>query len=525
MKELVRKCFLQKTFETDKYQRALEQREGMIVVLEKEKDILLEMVRQKRIEVRELKLTQEEKDKEIAHIRIDLEARLNDYNSPKKLVNLRMSEILPSVMNESVNTKVRSDYDPLITKKQDIEKSKVFKPPTSSHSSDISNLETIQELIEVSDSEGDGAEDDYSEDEEETQGGADKENDLEERVGQEDNDTTSSKRQEDPSNRRGGDGDGEGNGREEVADGDKTQILIEQVEELLTSTNSLTSSQNGKQKDNLLFDLQRRILEDDSGNEKSAEEEEGDVEEEDEEREERVDSPGSEEEEGRGGSEESCAEDENDVNKDQAGANVIRLSDKMFNKLEKVELTKALVSNVLTEAHSSDNKQDVKTKHERGVSLKKEAKSIPSVTLPVDETKGRSYQIPSSSSEEEGTPIKRKSYDFELYRGAIEEDVVDKTKEIEIAKEQPAVLLKSNSVERVEEPADESSRALVLYDAEAVSGPPPAKKRKRQGKGCGECSGCLVTEDCDKCKHCLDKPRNGGKNTLRQKCMEKRCTA
>ena len=102
---------------------------------------------------------------------------------------------------------------------------------------------------------------------------------------------------------------------------------------------------------------------------------------------------------------------------------------------------------------------------------------------------------------------------------------MDKTKEIEIAKEQPAVLLKSNSVERVEEPADESSRALVLYDADAVSGPPPAKKRKRQGKGCGECSGCLVTEDCDKCKHCLDKPRNGGKNTLRQKCMEKRCTA
>ena len=524
MKELVRKCFLQKTFETDKYQRALEQKEGMIVVLEKEKDILLEMVRQKRIEVRELKLTQEEKDKEIAHIRIDLEARLNDYNPPKNLVNLRMSEILPSPMNESVNTKVRSDYAPLITKKQDIEKSKVFKPPTSSHSSDVSNLETIQELIEVSDSEGDGAEDDYSEDEEETQGGADKENDLEERVGKEDDDI-SSKRQEDPSNRRGGDGDDEGSGREEVANGDKTQILIEQVEELLTSTNSLTSSQNGKQKDNLLFDLQRRILEDDSGNEKSAEEEEGDVEEEDEEREERVDSPGSEEEEGRGGSEESCAEDENDVNKDQAGANVIRLSDKMFNKLEKVELTEALVSNVLTEAHSSDNQKDVKTKHEREVSLKKETKSIPSVSLPVDETKGRSYQIPSSSSEEEGTPIKRKSYDIELYRGAIEEDVADKTKRMDIAKEQPAVLLKSNSVERVEEPADKSSRALVLYDADAVSGPPPAKKRKRQGKGCGECSSCLVTEDCDKCKHCLDKPRNGGKNTLRQKCMEKRCTA
>ena len=525
MKELVRKCFLQKSFETDKYQRALEQREGMIVVLEKEKDILLEMVRQKRIEVRELKLTQEEKDKEIAHIRIDLEARLKDYNPRQNLVNLRMSETLPSAMNESVNTKVQSNYDPtMITKKQNIEKSSVLKPPTSSHSSDVSNLETIQELIDVSDSDGDGAEDDYSEDEEEkeeTQGGDDKENDLEERVGKDDDDT-SSKRQEDPSKRKGGDGDDEGNGREEVADGDKTQILIEQVEELLTSTNSVTSSQNGKQKDNLLFDLQRRILEDDSENEKSAEEGEGDEDEEEEEREERVESPGSEEEDGRGGSEDSCVEEEN---KDQAGANVIRLSDKMFNKLEKVELTEALVSNVLTEAHSSDNKEDVKTKHEREVSLKKEAKSIPSVSLPVDETNGRSYKIPSSSSEEEGTPIKRKSYDFELYRGAIEEDVPDKTKRMENAKEQPAVFLKSNSVERVDNPVEESSRALVLYNANAVSGPPPAKKRKRQGKGCGECSGCLVTEACDKCKHCLDKPRNGGKNTLRQKCIEKRCTA
>ena len=42
------------------------------------------------------------------------------------------------------------------------------------------------------------------------------------------------------------------------------------------------------------------------------------------------------------------------------------------------------------------------------------------------------------------------------------------------------------------------------------------KKPKPKRKRCGDCAGCLVVDDCNQCKYCLDKPRNGGSNTLRR---------
>lgn len=40
--------------------------------------------------------------------------------------------------------------------------------------------------------------------------------------------------------------------------------------------------------------------------------------------------------------------------------------------------------------------------------------------------------------------------------------------------------------------------------------------------GCRKCSGCLV-EDCGRCNYCLDKPKFGGANTLKKKCVNRRC--
>ena len=45
--------------------------------------------------------------------------------------------------------------------------------------------------------------------------------------------------------------------------------------------------------------------------------------------------------------------------------------------------------------------------------------------------------------------------------------------------------------------------------------------RKRKSVSCS-CPGCLAP-DCDVCKFCLDKPRLGGSNKLRQRCVEKAC--
>ena len=49
-------------------------------------------------------------------------------------------------------------------------------------------------------------------------------------------------------------------------------------------------------------------------------------------------------------------------------------------------------------------------------------------------------------------------------------------------------------------------------------------KAEKQHKfsSCKKCAGCR-TENCRKCKHCLDKEKYGGPNKLKQKCMMRIC--
>ncbi|XP_074602789.1 uncharacterized protein LOC141856395 isoform X2 [Brevipalpus obovatus] len=46
----------------------------------------------------------------------------------------------------------------------------------------------------------------------------------------------------------------------------------------------------------------------------------------------------------------------------------------------------------------------------------------------------------------------------------------------------------------------------------------------RKVAGCRACQGCLA-EDCGSCHYCLDKPKFGGGNTLKKKCVTKKCLA
>uniref|UniRef100_T1J638 CXXC-type domain-containing protein n=1 Tax=Strigamia maritima TaxID=126957 RepID=T1J638_STRMM len=48
-------------------------------------------------------------------------------------------------------------------------------------------------------------------------------------------------------------------------------------------------------------------------------------------------------------------------------------------------------------------------------------------------------------------------------------------------------------------------------------------KRTRRSYKCGKCPPCLVQEDCGKCDYCLDRPKFGGRNTLRQRCRLRQC--
>ena len=45
--------------------------------------------------------------------------------------------------------------------------------------------------------------------------------------------------------------------------------------------------------------------------------------------------------------------------------------------------------------------------------------------------------------------------------------------------------------------------------------------RKRQRR-CEQCPGCIST-DCNQCKFCLDKPKNGGPGIKKQCCIKRKC--
>ena len=169
VKGLVGKCLYQKSMEIEKYRRGGEEKEGMIKMFEKEKDILLEMVRQLRSEVKELKLTREEKDEEIAQIRIDLEVKLNATTPSHNLVNLRFPQFSENHQKHiNLKRKAADDDETMNNETQNPKMQKLFS--SASDLNVVSELETIQELIEVSDSDDDnemisGAEADFSEDE------------------------------------------------------------------------------------------------------------------------------------------------------------------------------------------------------------------------------------------------------------------------------------------------------------------------------------------------------------------------
>ena len=48
-----------------------------------------------------------------------------------------------------------------------------------------------------------------------------------------------------------------------------------------------------------------------------------------------------------------------------------------------------------------------------------------------------------------------------------------------------------------------------------------ARKKQRNAIQC-KCDGCS-REDCDQCRFCLDKPKNGGRGTIRRRCVERQC--
>ena len=70
----------------------MEHTNGKAVLFQKENEILMEMVRDLRREVRELKMTKSEKEEDFAEIRADLEVKLN-VSAFGNLIKMRFSTI------------------------------------------------------------------------------------------------------------------------------------------------------------------------------------------------------------------------------------------------------------------------------------------------------------------------------------------------------------------------------------------------------------------------------------------------
>ena len=70
---------------------------------------------------------------------------------------------------------------------------------------------------------------------------------------------------------------------------------------------------------------------------------------------------------------------------------------------------------------------------------------------------------------------------------------------------------------------EETSQSVLASAAPATAyNSRSVEKKKKSRKVCGSCSGCEA-EDCGECKHCKDKPKFGGKNTIKQRCLARLC--
>ena len=101
----------------------------------------------------------------------------------------------------------------------------------------------------------------------------------------------------------------------------------------------------------------------------------------------------------------------------------------------------------------------------------------------------------------------------------IEDEVAEINDDIEAANQDQEQVLEHEDNESL----DETDNSLFSEETDELSSPVVGsrKKKKVSLRSC-RCPGCLAPE-CGKCKYCLDKPRFGGKNRLRQRCVMKVC--
>ena len=397
----------------------MEHTNNKVFIFQKENEILMDMVRDLRIEVKELKMTKEEKGEDFAKIRADLEVKLN-VNAFGNLIKMRFSTITKenndkeeTVESEST-TKVlggRNDEVREEAKREDDDEKLLAKYNNSSGN----HLDTSKELVELGDF--DVLYNSQIIDQEEIE-------ELEVKDTSQVEEIEESEKEE--SERENGEG----------SEKEKTRYNKEWENELVTISNSLIGSKIYTSKEqSTSVQLKTEIKVD--AEEKAIDDGKGD-----------------------GGSsvEDLCNEYRGVIRK--------------YSTHESSNLER-------TNNHSYDSKLDF---FENFDNLLSELRST------AEPDKG-CREEPTESSGEKAVSGKRG----------------DRGEPCE------GELLWSSLGRQVEEDPIDSG------------GEEPTKKRPRKKLAmCGRCSACIRT-DCDNCRNCLDKPRNGGDNTRKQKCLLRKC--
>lgn len=73
--------------------------------------------------------------------------------------------------------------------------------------------------------------------------------------------------------------------------------------------------------------------------------------------------------------------------------------------------------------------------------------------------------------------------------------------------------------------SDSPSASQNTSIADTPNSKTPTKKYQRKYQrrnNCGKCVNC-TRQDCGKCRNCLDKPKFGGRNTKKQRCIQRIC--
>lgn len=419
----------------------MEHTNDKVVLFQKENEILMEMVRDLRREVRELKMTKSEKEEDFAEIRADLEVKLN-VSAFGNLIKMRFSTIARE-NHEQVKT---GEIEESKTKNEQVKKEKgeVFDEKLLTEDDNASDIN--EEVSKESDQAMNNLKEETFENESEA-----------ERENTEKQESADEGEIDDDNNEKENEASDSGNRK-------SSKLHFKNISKLVTISNLLTGSKISEAKES--SQLRSDQMKPEIKVEVNVDLEEREVE--------KKETDKEKEKEEEGGSDLPSVED---------------LCNKYRNVIEKYR-TEDSSNHEGTDDHSYDSKmqpQKSKTFENFENLFPQFRSSVESDTSCGDKPMGNSGE---------------KSQGW----NSIGEEPVGSSSWVRQCKG---------------EPLGSSLRSEGEAGLRRGGGEEPAKKRKRQ-LVCGKCAACLRA-DCDNCRNCLDKPRNGGENTRRQKCLLRKC--